>query len=352
MSTVLDVVVVGAGQAGLAMGWHLQRLGASFVILDGAPEVGHSWRTRWDSLRLFTPARYDCLPGMPFPGDPDHHPTKDEVADYLRDYAAAFDLPVRLGMPVSRLSRHGGRFVVETPSATFEAAQVVVATGPFQVPSVPAVAAGLDAGVVQLHSSRYRNPGQLPEGPVLVVGGGNSGLQIALELAPTRPVTLAMGDPTTMLPQRLLGRDIFWWLTKTGLISKPADSRLARRMRARGELVIGTRLTDLDLHGVERCGRVTAADGRVVRTADGREFEPASVVWATGFRSDWSWVDVPEVVVDGAVRHRRGVTEVPGLYFIGLPWQHSRGSALLGFVQHDAAFLADQVAARLRVPVG
>lgn len=351
MSTPLDVVVVGAGQAGLATGWHLRRMGARFAILERAPEVGHSWRTRWDSLRLFTPARYNGLPGLPFPGDPDHYPGKDEVADYLRGYASEFDLPVRTGMPASRLARAGDRFVVETPAETLEAAQVVVATGPFQVPSVPALSADLSGDVVQLHSSEYRNDSQLPDGPVLVVGGGNSGLQIALELAATRPVTLAMGEKVPMLPQTVLGKDVFWWLTRAGLITRSADSRLGRRMRAKGELVIGTRVADLAARGVDLCGRVTSAAGRHVGTADGRELTPSSVVWATGFRSDWSWVDVPGAVVDGQVSHARGVTPVPGLCFLGLPWQHSRGSALLGFVGDDAEFVAEHLRSRNRVTV-
>lgn len=351
MRTSLDVVVIGAGQAGLAIGWHLKRMGASFAILDGAPEVGHTWRARWDSLRLFTPARYDGLPGMPFPGHPDHHPDKDEVADYLRDYADAFELPVRLGVPVSRLSPEGDRFIVATPVETFEAAEVVVATGAFQVPAVPSLAAGLAADIAQLHSSEYRNPSQLPDGPVLVVGGGNSGLQIALELAARRPVTLAMGGKAQMLPQTVLGKDVFWWLTKAGLVNRPADSRLARRMRARGELVIGTRLKDLEARGVQFCGRVIGATGSRIRTADGRDLAPASVVWATGFRSDWSWIDVPGAVADGRVIHQGGVTPVPGLFFLGLPWQHSRGSSLLGFVGDDAQFVAERLHVSSRATV-
>jgi putative flavoprotein involved in K+ transport len=349
-TTPLDVVVIGAGQAGLAIGWHLQQQGASFAILDGAPELGHSWRTRWDSLSLFTPGRFDALPGTPFPGDPDHYPSKDEVADYLRDYAAAHQLPVQLGMPVSRLARSGDRFVVETPQAAFDAAQVVVATGAFQVPVVPDVAAGLGAGVTQVHSSAYRNPSQVPAGPVLVVGAGNSGLQIAQELAATNPVTVAVGAKPRTLPQRFLGRDIFWWLTRTGMVTRPADSLLARRVRARGELVIGTRLEDLRRSGVEFCGRVVSASGEVVATADGRTLRPASVVWATGFRSDWSWIDVAGFTTDGGVTHQRGVTTVHGLYFLGLPWQHSRGSALLGFVKEDAEFVADHLAVRAKGP--
>jgi putative flavoprotein involved in K+ transport len=273
------------------------------------------------------------------------------VADYLRDYASELDLPVHTGMPVSRLARVGDRFVVETPAETLEAAQVVVATGAFQVPFVPALASALDPGVVQLHSSDYRNPSQLPDGPVLVVGGGNSGLQIALELAAERPVTVAVGERARMVPQTVLGKDVFWWLTRAGLITRSADSRLGRRMRATGELVIGTRAADLSARGVAFCGRVTSTMGRHVGTADGGELTPASVVWATGFRCDWSWVDVPDAVVDGQVVHRRGVTPVPGLCFLGLPWQHSRGSALLGFVGDDAAFISEHLRSRTRATV-
>jgi putative flavoprotein involved in K+ transport len=184
-----------------------------------------------------------------------------------------------------------------------------------------------------------------------VVGGGNSGLQIALELAATRPVTLAMGDTAPMLPQRVLGKDVFWWLTGAGLVTRSVDSWLGRRMRAKGELVIGTRLDDLRSQGVELCGRVTSASGAAIGTADGRELAPAAVVWATGFRSDWSWVEVPGAVVDGQVVHRRGVTPVPGLCFLGLPWQHSRGSALLGFVKEDAEFIAENIRSHSRVTV-
>jgi len=228
---------------------------------------------------------------------------------------------------------------------------VVRVTGAFQVPFVPALAADLSGDLVQLHSSEYRNASQLSDGPVLVVGGGNSGLQIALELAATRPVTVAMGDKAQMLPQRVLGKDVFWWLTAAGLVTRPADSRLGRRMRARGELVIGTRLDDLRSQGVELCGRVTSASGAVIGTADGRELTPASVVWATGFRSDWSWVDLPGAVADGQVVHQRGLTPVPGLCFLGLPWQHSRGSALLGFVNDDAEFIAENLRSHARATV-
>ncbi|WP_148572012.1 flavin-containing monooxygenase [Nocardioides caldifontis] len=344
----LDVLVVGAGQAGLATAAHLARRGVRFLVVDAAPELGHAWRTRWDSLRLFTPAEYDGLPDAPFPAAPDHHPTKDQVAEFLERFARERDLPVLLRCPVTRLERlPDGRFLATTPHGPLRARSVVVATGPFQVPVVPAVAEGLAGSVHQLHSSGYRNPSSLPDGPVVVVGAGNSGMQIALELAATREVTLAVGSRPPRLPQRVLGRDLFWWLRRTGVLTGPPDSRLARRMRARGDLVIGTSFRDLRRAGVTVHPRLTAAEGTVLGFADGSTVRPSTVVWATGFRRDHSWIDVPGVVVDGEVHHRRGLTGVAGLAFVGLPWQSCRGSALLGFVQRDAEWVAARLAARV-----
>ena len=346
----LDVLVIGAGQAGLATAYHLRRRGLRFLVVDAAHELGHSWRSRWDSLRLFTPAQYDGLPGMPFPAPADTHPTKDQVADYLAAYAARFELPVLLDCRVRRLEQADGRYAVHTSQGTLTAHQVVVATGPFQTPVIPGVAAGLDPDVVQLHSSGYRNPTQLPPGPVVVVGAGNSGRQISLELATTgsHQVTLAVRTESIELPQRWLGHDLFWWLTKVGVITKTADSRMARRMRAKGDLVIGTYLAQLHGAGVTLRPRLTAATTDGVEFDDGSVQRPAAVVWATGFRPDYSWIDVPDVVVDGHVVHERGRTPAAGLFFIGLPWQHTRGSALLGFVGDDAGWLSTQLTAHAR----
>ena len=344
-----DVVVIGGGQAGLATAAELARRGLTYVVLEAAGELGHSWRSRWDSLRLFTPAEFDGLPGLPFPAAAGSYPARDEVADYLGTYARTLGLHVELDSPVTRVTPSGGGFEVATRDRTIRAGQVVVATGPFQEPFVPRPAAGLDGSVRQLHSGNYRSPQELPAGPVLVVGGGNSGFQIAEELAATRQVDLAIGTENTSLPQRFLGRDLFWWLTRLGLMRVTSGSRLARRMQARGEFVIGSPRRRLEAAGVRFRPRLVEAQGRTVRFADGSSLDAGTVVWATGYRSDHSWIDVPGVLADGTVVHRRGVTDVPGLYFVGLPWQHTRGSALLGFVGDDAAHVAEAAAQHHRI---
>jgi putative flavoprotein involved in K+ transport len=249
---------------------------------------------------------------------------------------------VELGDAALSLEADGGRFVVELESGRIEAGQVVVATGAFQMPRVPAFADGLATDVFQAHSTGYRRPSDVPEGTVLVVGGGNTGFQIAQELAATHPVHLAVGSRQTPLPQRLLGRDLFWWLTTTGLLRTTVESRLGRRMRGRDTLV-GSSPRRLAAHGVEMRPRAVSASGRTVGFADGSELGVDAVIWATGFRPDHSWIRLPIADPDGRIRHRRGVTDVPGLYFLGLSWQHTRGSALLGWVKDDAEFIARQI---------
>jgi len=341
----LDVIVIGAGQAGLAMGYFLARQGRRFVIVDGADSVGAAWRERWDSLVLFTPRRYDALPGLPFPGDPDGYPTRDEVIAYLERYADTFELPVELGSEVRSLTATDGRFVAEVGERRIEADQVVVATGPFQTPHVPALADRPAPDVVQTHSTGYRRPGDLPEGRVLVVGGGNTGFQIAKELSATRPVHLAVGSRQKPLPQRLLGRDLFWWLTKLGLLRRTVESRMGRRMRERDFLIGSSPREARRRFGVDLKPRLVGVSGRTASFADGTEVDVDAVVWATGFRPDHSWIGLPVTDAEGRLRHRRGVTDAPGLYFLGLTWQHTRGSALLGWVRDDAEFLAERIEA-------
>lgn len=340
-----EVIVVGGGQAGLAIGYFLSREGRDFTILEAAEEPAASWRTRWDSLKLFTPARYSELPGLPFPDDPDRYPTRDEVISYLSDYARRLELPIRYGARVHALRQSNGVYRAEAEDATYEAEQVVVATGPFQVPFVPPIADGLAPSVLQLHSSAYRSPTAIPAGPVLLVGGGNSGFQIAEELAGSHEVKLAIGSRQTPLPQRILGRDLFWFLEKTGLIQKTVESRLGRRLKGRDTLIGSSPRGLRRRHGVELHPRAVGADGSRMRFADGSEVEVGTVIWATGYRPDYSWIEADVFDADGRLAHQRGVTSAPGLYFLGLTWQHTRGSALIGWVKDDAAYINEQIRA-------
>src|SRR3954454_11306672 len=266
-----DVVVVGGGQAGLAIGHFLAKQGRSFTILEAAAEPAAAWRGRWDSLRLFTPARYDSLPGKQFPGDPDRYPTRDEVVEYLAGYARDFELPVQLASPVRAVTPTESGYLVELDGRAYEADQVVVATGPFQVPRLPAIAGGLHDAVVNFHSSDYRTPAAIPPGPALVVGGGNTGFQIAEELSATHEVHLSIGSRQMPLPQRLFGRDTFRFLEATKLIYKTRDSRLGRRMMGSETLVGYSPRALRRRHGVTLRPRATRASGSTVGFEDGTE---------------------------------------------------------------------------------
>ena len=345
-----ETVIVGAGQAGLAAGYHLAAKDADFTIFTDESRIGDNWRKRWDSLRLFTPAKYSGLPGMPFPATPSHLADKDEVADYLEKYAEHFDLPVRLRTRVNALTSGGDHFVLRTAgsSTVIEAENVIVATGAFQRPHIPTVSARLAPRIRQLHSSEYRNPFQLPDGPVLVVGAGNSGAQIALELAKSRKVWLA-GRDTGHLPRRFLTRDIFDWIWPI-ITRATSETRLGRRMRGRvrtgGDALIGIpeqELRDADITRVARLNDV--CDGLPV--CGDLVLEPSVIVWCTGFVPDHHWIDLPVFEPDGLPRHVRGVVrEAPGLFFLGLRFQHRLSSSLIGGAGDDAAYIASLVAQR------
>ena len=345
-----EVIVVGGGQAGLAIGYLLAQQGRQFTILEAANTPAAAWRERWDSLRLFTPVRYDSLPGRAFPGDPDAYPGRDEVVDYLTRYAEHFDLPVELDSEVLAVRPGDKGFLVEMRDRTYAADQVVVATGPWQTPRVPPIAERLDDAVVQMHSTAYRSPANVPEGVLLVVGGGNTGYQIAEELSVSHEVHLSVGSRQTPLPQRLLGRDLFRYLEAVRFLRVNVESRLGQRLQHGGETLIGSSPRAARHHGIQLRGRAVDASGREVRFADGSTLSPAAVIWATGFVLDHSLVQAPVFGAGGRVVHRRGVTEVPGLYFLGLPWQYTRGSALLGWVKDDAQYIASEIA-RAATPI-
>jgi putative flavoprotein involved in K+ transport len=354
---VVETVVIGAGQAGLAVGYYLARRGSEFTILDGAPRVGDSWRNRWDSLRLFTPAKYNRLPGMRFPAARWSFPTKDEMADYLESYAARFDLPVQTGVKVDRVACRGGRFVVSAGEGAFEAANVVVASGANRVARVPGFALDLDPGIVQLHSSEYRSPSQLREGDVLVVGGGNSGAEIARELAAGRATCLSGPDVGEIpvphgsrrariaLPViRFLGHHVLTVRTPIGRNFGPALATGATPL-------IRTKAADLAAAGVERVPRVTGVREGLPVLEDRRSLDIANVVWCTGFRNDFSWLELSAAGDGGRPLHERGiVASQPGLYFVGLPFQYSATSDVLPGVGRDAKRIADHLARRPTPP--
>ena len=341
----VDTVVIGGGQAGLAIGAELARQGRDFVILDAGRRVGDAWRLRWDSLRLFTPARFVDLPGMPFHGDPLSFPTKDDVASYLEAYATTFDLPIRTGVRADRLWREGDRFVTSADSLRWESQNVVVATGGCQAPRVPGFADRLDEHIVQLHASEYHNPAQLPPGPVLVVGVGNSGAEIARDVAATHQTSIA-GTPSAEIPVRLsraAARFVFPVLRFAAVhvvtLGNPIGRKAAAKFRAAP--LIRTKVADLVAAGVRVVPRVTGVrDGSPV-FADGTTGTVSSVVWCTGYRNDFGWIDLQAFDDDGEPRHRRGVVgSVPGLYFLGLEFLYALASATIPGVGRDARYLA------------
>lgn len=343
----IDVLIVGAGQAGLAMARALTVAGISCVAVDRAARVGDSWRRRYDSLVLFTPRRYSALAGTAMAGDPEGFPTKDEMADYLEEYARTWRLPVRLGIGVISLEREeDGTFRAALSNGDVARARaVVVASGGFQVPLVGAFAARLPQRVAQIPAPSYRRATEVPDGPVLVVGDGATGRQIAMELAQTHPVALAGGKPRAAVPPRVLGRSIFWWLSVSGALWAGSDSAVGGLLRRRDPLPVrGLGVPDLRGAGVALYGRATAALGDRVLFDGGDVYTPRTVIWCLGYRDDTSWLRVAGAVgTRGEFAHERGAAPVPGLFHMGRPWQTSRASALVVGVDRDAALVSHSI---------
>ena len=348
----VHTVVIGAGQAGLAVGYHLARCGIACVILDAHERVGDAWRRRWNSLRLFTPARYDGLPGMPFPGDPNAFPSKDEMADYLERYAARFALPVRTGVRVDRLWRDGERLLLRAGDREFEAANVVIAMSAWQRPRIPSFASELHAGITQFHAAQYRDPTQLRPGPVLIVGAGNSGYEIALDAARGHATSLS-GPDTGHLPFRLDGLAARLILRRLVLrvlfhrvltIRNPIARRMRNRSQARAMPLIRLRPGDLVAAGVTRVPRVAGVQAGWPLLEDGRLLEVANVVWCTGFSPDYSWVDLPAFRHGEPEQVRGAVRGEPGVHVLGLEFVYGVSSAMVHGVGRDAEYVARQIA--------
>jgi len=348
VSEHFDTAIIGAGQAGLAAAYHVKQRGRTPVVLDENERVGDAWRKRWDSLRLFTPAKYDGLPGWRFPAPGRSFPTKDEMADYMEAYVSRFEIGVRTGVKIDRLSKQDGHFVISAGSDRFEADNVIVATGSHRVPRLPDFARDLDPRIVQLHSSEYRSPAQLREGPVLIVGLGNSGAEIGIELVRTRPTWLS-GKPHGEIPVPHGSRRfrvafrvlrLFWHrvLTKSNPIGRKLGPQAGK------DPLIRTKTKHLEQAGVDRVGRVVGLRNGLPLLDDDRVLDVPNVVWCTGFREEFSWIDLPIFDESGKPRHERGVVQAePGLYFVGLIFQYSVTSDVLPGVGRDAEYVAKHI---------
>ena len=353
----IQTVVIGGGQAGLSVGYHLAKRGLPFVILEANGRIGDTWRRRWDSLRLFTPARFDGIPGLPFPAAPYAFPTKDEMADYLEGYAKRFALPVRTSVQVEHLSRNGNHYLVTAGNQRYEAEHVVVAMATYQRSKVPSFAAELDSGVTQLHSSDYRNPSQLKKGPALIVGAGNSGSEIAMDLARAGHQVWMSGRDTGELPFRIGGFAARLFLARLVLRFVfhrvlTTDTPLGRKARpkiiSKGGPLIRVKARDLAAAGIERVPRTLGVRDGLPILEDGRVLETQNVIWCTGYHPGHSWIDLPVFDKDGEVIQNRGVAAgEPGLYFVGLHFLYAMSSTMIHGVGRDAEFIAETIAARV-----
>jgi putative flavoprotein involved in K+ transport len=357
----IQTVVIGGGQAGLSVGYHLAKRGLPFVILDAQKRVGDAWRNRWDSLRLFTTARYAGLPGLPFPAKGDVFPSKDEMADYLESYASRFQLPVRLGERAKSLSREGERFVVIAGEQRYEAEQVVVAMANYQTPRVPEFSRELDGRILQMHSSEYRNPSQLQDGGVLVVGVGNSGADIGLDVASTRPTWVAGKEPghlpfaiESFFGRFVMARFVKFMFHHILTLSTPIGRKARPKILLRAAPLIRVKPEDLVNAGIERVSRVVGVREGLPLLADGRKLNVRNVIWCTGYHPGFSWIDLPVFASNegkpGEPLHERGiVTQLPGLYFVGLHFLYAMSSAQLIGVGRDAERIVEAIDARVQL---
>ena len=351
----IHTVVIGGGQAGLSAGYYLAKQGINFLILDANHRIGNAWRNRWDSLRLFTPARHVGLPGMRFPGSGGDFPTKDEVADYLENYAERFQLPVQCGLKVERLSKQGDHFLIQAGRLQYEADNVIVAMANYQVPKIPAFAHDIDPGILQLTPQSYKNPSQLQEGEVLVVGVGNSGADIAIDVARSQTTWMA-GKESGHIPWdinsfmarhvafpliRFLGHHVLTMSTPIGRKNRP-------NMLHRATPLIRVKPQDLADAGIERVGRVIGAKAGKPLLEDGRTLEVRNVIWCTGYQPGFSWIDLPVFNEEGEPAQVRGISRVPGLYFLGLHFQYAMSSATLIGIGRDAEYVVEELKARSR----
>ncbi|PEJ48633.1 oxidoreductase [Bacillus wiedmannii] len=342
---MLDAIIVGAGQAGLIMGNYLKQEGYNFLLLEAGNRIGDSWRNRYDSLQLFTPKEYSSLPGMILKGEKNEFPHKDEMAMYLEEYAQYFQLPVQLQTEVLKIRKEKEIFELHTPTEVLKSKKVIIASGGFQQPYIPSFSQHLSSHIFQIHSSQYKSPSQIPKGNVLVVGGGNSGMQIAVELAKTHEVTMSISHPLTFLPLRLFRKSIFNWLEKLGLLYAEVNTKRGKWFQKRKDPIFGFEGKELIRNGAIKLEeKVVHASENGIMFQNGGTYSGGSIIWSTGFIQNYKWIEIEQAVNEkGFPNHIRGISPVKGLYYIGLPWQSQRGSALICGVGKDAAYLLSKI---------
>ncbi|PGT17868.1 flavin-containing monooxygenase [Bacillus cereus] len=342
---MLDAIIVGAGQAGLAIGYYLKQERYNFLLLDAGNRIGDSWRKRYDSLQLFTPRSYSSLPGMALIGEENGFPYKDEIANYLERYAQHFQFPVQVQTEVLKIRKQQDIFELHTPTEILQTKKVIIATGGFQQPFIPSFSQHLSSHIFQIHSSQYKSPLQIPKGKVLVVGGGNSGMQIAVELAKNHEVTMSISHPLTFLPLHFFRKSIFNWLEKMGLLFAEINTKRGRWFQKKKDPIFGFEGKELIRNGaIKLQEKVISASENKIMFQNGDTYSAQSIIWSTGFIQDYTWIEIEKAVnEDGFPNHTKGISPVRGLYYIGLPWQSQRGSALICGVGKDAAYLISEI---------
>ncbi|WP_144507153.1 flavin-containing monooxygenase [Bacillus mycoides] len=342
---MLDAIIVGAGQAGLTMGYYLKQAGYSFLLLEAGKRIGDSWRNRYDSLQLFTPREFSSLPGMILKGEGNGFPYKDEIATYLEEYTRFFQLPVQVQTEVLKIRKKKEIYEIHTPKEILQSKKVIIATGGFQQPYIPSFSKHLSSHIFQIHSSQYKSPSQVPKGTVLVVGGGNSGMQIAVELAKTHEVTMSISHSLTFLPLHLFRKSIFNWLEKIGLLYAETNTKRGKWFQKRKDPIFGFEGKELIRNGaIKLQEKVVSASENNIMFQNGNTYSAESVIWSTGFVQGYKWIEIEKAVNEnGFPNHIKGISPVRGLYYIGLPWQSQRGSALICGVGRDAAYLLSEI---------
>jgi len=344
---MLDFIIIGGAQAGLSMAYHLQKMNKSFLIVDGEKEIGASWLNRWDSLKLFTPTEFNHLPGLKFDAPIGHYPTKVEVSNYFKNYVNEFNFPIELNTLITDVRKTNAGFIISSENKTFEAKNVIVATGPFHIPYTPPCHTKLSDSVLQMHSNFYKNESQLQNGDALVVGAGDSGYQILDELSKdgSRKVYFSGNTNVKSIPQQFWGKTLWWWFTKIGFLSYTKYSWIGKKISSIPQPVIGTDVKEiLSRQNVIAVGRTNDAFKNEIVFEKEKVKSITNIVWATGYRPNFNWIEGLELDSDHYPKNHRGVSNMKGLYFIGLPWMFTRGSATLGGVSKDAKYLSDYIA--------